>query len=156
MALHGSTVLPIGSILATIELLELSPAASVLGLWWEAVAESFRVVRDRSGAVVGVSIVIKGDRVPARPAQGDPLVGRWGDHLKRNPLATARGVLFHRHGWTGSTGRPPPDSVAAGIVADHKGRKLVRQLVGRCSMRSYSNSRTPDECLKRVMGRPSF
>lgn len=107
MALHGSTVLPIGSILATIELLELSPAASVLGLWWEAVAESFRVVRDRSGAVVGVSIVIKGDRVPARPAQGDPLVGRWGDHLKRNPLATARGVLFHRRGWTGRTGKPP-------------------------------------------------
>lgn len=70
--------------------------AAVLRTWWDNCPFSFRVVRDRAGAVVGLSVVAAADAVPYGLARTDPVVAAWRDHLARHPLPPSQRALFDR------------------------------------------------------------
>lgn len=85
-----------GLIRQIIERHEPPEAATVLGAWWDSCPSSYRVVRDRAGAVVGLSVVAPAEVVPYRLTRADPVVSAWRDHLARHPLPHGQCALFDR------------------------------------------------------------
>jgi hypothetical protein len=65
--------------------------------WWDAVPQAFAVVRDPDGEVVGFRCLAERDDVSAVLARRDPLVARWRDHLRRDPVPRGGRVLFARY-----------------------------------------------------------
>jgi Transcriptional regulatory protein, C terminal len=71
-------------------------AAAQLISWWEQSPQSFGVVRDRDGRVVGFSIVCEPDQVPYGAIEADPVTRSWREHLRREPVPRGQRVLWNR------------------------------------------------------------
>jgi hypothetical protein len=91
----------------------------LLEAWWAAVPGGFAVVRDPEGRVTGFRGVAERDDVPAALARRDPLVARWREHLRRDPVPRGHRVLFVR--WAQIAEDPlSPSSTQAALLLDIK------------------------------------
>lgn len=75
---------------------ESRPGASLLGAWRRAAPASFHVARDARGAVVGFYCLLDAALPRWSPANDDPIVRRWLDHLRADPVPSGQRVLFLR------------------------------------------------------------
>src|SRR3954470_7805014 len=81
--------------------------ASVLDAWLRLRPGSVRSVRDRTGAVVGCSIVSEWRDIPPSLERDDPVVAAWSRHAARNPLPSGQRTLTHRRWLAVGTGEGP-------------------------------------------------
>ena len=99
------------------------PAASVavLEAWWRREPTAFRVMRDRSGSIVGFHILADLDHLSHALLDMDPVARRCWDHLRRNPVPRGQRVLFNRC-WMARDFGEAPSPVQAACWLDVKGR----------------------------------
>ncbi len=71
-------------------------SARVLEAWWRRAPGSFRVARDRLGAVAGFDVICEMDSVSHRLVDEDPIMSQCWDHLRHHPVARGQRVLFFR------------------------------------------------------------
>jgi hypothetical protein len=92
---------------------------ALLEEWWTSVPGGFAVVRDPDGRVTGFRSVAERDEVPAALTRRDPMVARWGEHLRRDPVPRGNRVLFLR--WAAIDVDPlAPSSTQAALLLDIK------------------------------------
>lgn len=94
-------------------------AAESLLSWWRRLPQSFHVVRDRVGQVVGLYCKLRSDLVEPRWLSDDPVTASWCDHLRCNPLPDDHIALFCRR-WLASTEGDSPGEVQAAVWLDLK------------------------------------
>ena len=94
-------------------------AATQLVSWWEQSPQSFVVVRDRNGRVVGFSILFEPDEVPYGAIEADPITRSWREHLRRDPVPRGQRVLCNRR-WLSEDEGERPSSVQAACWLDIK------------------------------------
>jgi hypothetical protein len=85
--------------------------------WWRARPEAFKVVRQADGRVVGFRCLVERDDVSADLARRDPLVARWREHLRDDPVPRGGRVLFLRYVAT-ETHRETPSSALAALLLE--------------------------------------
>jgi len=73
-------------------------SAALIAQWWLRAPASFRVVRDRSGAVVGLHTVCEMEDLSHQLVALDPVARSWWDHLRSHPVPRGQRVLCSR-GW---------------------------------------------------------
>jgi hypothetical protein len=123
-------------------------AATQLLSWWDQAPESFRVVRDRDGRVVGFSILFEPDEVPYGAIEADPVTWSWREHLRRDPVPRGQRVLFNRR-WLSENEGERPSSVQAACWLDIKRvymelRPELRRLYTTvCDIATYAPMITP-------------
>jgi DNA-binding winged helix-turn-helix (wHTH) protein len=88
-------------------------AAAILLAWWATVPETFRVVRDDGGVVVGFLILAESETLPYGLVEDDPVARCWREHLRRRPVPRGQRVLFHRRFLARDTGDAPSPVQAA-------------------------------------------
>ena len=101
------------------ERLEPPSAAAGLATWWEETPDSFSVVLDREGAVVGFSVMFEPRTVPRAVLLGDPVTAQWWRHLREHPVPPGDRVLFLRR-WLGEDGGEGPSPIQAACWLDVK------------------------------------
>ena len=90
------------------------PAASaLLEDWWRLAPTTFRVVRDRWGAVAGFYILGELTALPRRLVENDSIASLWLDHVRRQPVPRGQRVLFCRRGLTRDQGEALSPALAA-------------------------------------------
>jgi hypothetical protein len=89
-------------------------AAHALDLWLERAPGAVRVIRDRSGALVGCSIVAEWRHIPASLERDDPITRALARHAARHPLPNGQTTLVHRRALARDTGegRSGPQAAA--------------------------------------------
>lgn len=86
-----------GTAITEIISLHESPASvAALDAWWRLAPASFRVARDRSGAVAGFYLVCDMESLSHRLVEADPVAAQCWEHLRRHPVARGERVLFNR------------------------------------------------------------
>jgi hypothetical protein len=75
---------------------ETEEGASLLERWREALPGAFHVVRDSSGKVAGFYCLFESTLPRWSPAAEDPIVRRWLEILRRDPVPSGQRVLFLR------------------------------------------------------------
>lgn len=93
--------------------------AAIVSAWWRSCPEMFRVVRDRSGAVTGLSVVGELDSLPHSVVRTDPVVAAWREHLARHPLPRGQRALVDRFHLSLEDGEAP-SPVQASLWLDIK------------------------------------
>ncbi len=81
--------------------------------WWQRAPGAFRVARDRSGTVAGLSILFEPDAVAYGAIEADPLTRLWREHLRRHPVARGQRVLFNRRWLSAANGEGLSEAQAA-------------------------------------------
>jgi hypothetical protein len=94
------------------------PAAD-LQAWWDETPESFSVVLDRDGTVVGFYLMFEPTAVRRAALLADPVTAQWWRHLHQHPVADGDRVLFLRR-WLGVDGGEGPSPVQAACWLDVK------------------------------------
>src|SRR3954449_4713911 len=89
--------------------------ASVLDAWLRLRPDAVRSVRDRTGAVVGCSIVAEWRDIPFSLERADPVVAAWSRHAARDPLPPGQRTLTHRRWLAAGTGEGPRGVQAAAL-----------------------------------------
>ena len=107
------------AIRAVYELQEPPGPAGLLGQWWAAHADSFSVVRNRDGAVVGFYVMFDPTAVDRGLLRADPLTRAWSLHLRDHPAPKDDSVLFLRR-WLGIEGGEGPSPIQAACWLDIK------------------------------------
>lgn len=74
---------------------EPSAATEQLMRLWEQAPQVFWVVRDAQSQVVGYFCPFTSDAVPASVLRDHPILKRWADHLRRDPLPKGQRALFY-------------------------------------------------------------
>jgi DNA-binding response OmpR family regulator len=74
-----------------------SEATALLDVWWHSAPDTFRVVRDAAGVVLGFSSVCQPQDVSRSLLRSDPITAAWMEHLRRDPVPSGQRVLFTRH-----------------------------------------------------------
>jgi DNA-binding winged helix-turn-helix (wHTH) protein len=69
-------------------------AAQSVRTWWDRIPQAFRVARDASGAVAAFMVVFERSDVPMAWLEDDPITAAELAHLRANPVAPTRRVLF--------------------------------------------------------------
>ncbi len=94
-------------------------AAAALKMWWDRMPESFHVVRERDGSVVGLYCLF--DPARANPAwmQDDPLARAWWRHLQANPVPRNQQAMFLRR-WLSIDDGELPSAVQGACWLDIK------------------------------------
>jgi hypothetical protein len=110
-------------ILEIIERHENSAMAAALGGWWSRAPETFVVMRDYKGIVVGFYCVFDPSRFPARVHREDPVTRTWMEHLDRQPVPRQQRALFLRRWLAAETGEAP-SAVQAACWVDLKRKYL--------------------------------
>jgi hypothetical protein len=87
--------------------------AAVLDTWLRLRPDAVRSVRDRTGAVVGCSIVAEWRDLPPSLERADPVVAAWSRHAARHPLPAGQRTLTHRRWLAAGTGEGPSGAQAA-------------------------------------------
>lgn len=100
-------------------LLEPPGAAAHLQAWWDETPDSFSVVLDRDGAVVGFSVMFEPRSVRRAVLLGDPVTAQWWRHLREHPVPEGDRVLFLRR-WLGVDGGEGPSPIQAACWLDVK------------------------------------
>jgi hypothetical protein len=99
--------------------LEPPGAAAQLQAWWDETPDSFSVVLDRDGAVVGFSVMFEPGSVRRAVLLGDPVTAQWWRHLREHPVPRGDRVLFLRR-WLGVDGGEGPSPIQAACWLDIK------------------------------------
>jgi DNA-binding response OmpR family regulator len=94
-------------------------SAAALDAWWRLAQGSFRVARDRSGAVVGFYLICEMESLSHRLIDADPVAGQCWAHLRSKPVARGERVLFNRTVLARDHG-DGPSSVQAAVWLDLK------------------------------------
>jgi hypothetical protein len=110
---------------------ETPEGASVLDAWLRLRPEAVRSVRDRTGAVVGCSIVAEWRDIPPSLERSDPVVGAWSRHAARNPLPPGQRTLTHRRWLAAGTGEGPSGVQAAALIDVKRDYFRLRPHLGR-------------------------
>jgi transcriptional regulator/AAA ATPase-like protein len=102
---------------------EWEPPASVaiLRAWWRREPGTFRVMRDRQGAVAGFHILAELDHLSHGLLEADPVARRCWEHLRREPVPRGQRVLLNRR-WLARDHGEAPSPVQAACWLDVKGR----------------------------------
>jgi hypothetical protein len=88
-------------------------AATQLRSWWEEAPETFSVIRDRDGVVVGFFSLLDTARMRRARAFSDPVVDGWSQHLLDNPLPKGEVALGLRRWLDSEVGELPCSAQAA-------------------------------------------
>jgi DNA-binding response OmpR family regulator len=94
-------------------------AAALVDHWWQVAPDSFYSVRDAEGTVVGFSCVLEQRMITQRMTDQDPVMRRWREHLRSEPIPKGQAVLFHRW-WLGRDRGEVPSPVQAATWLDLK------------------------------------
>jgi len=110
---------------------ETPEGASVLDAWLRLRPDAVRSVRDRTGAVVGCSIVAEWRDIPPSLERADPVVAAWSRHAARNPLPPGQRTLTHRRWLAAGTGEGPSGVQAAALLDVKRDYFRLRPHLGR-------------------------
>jgi hypothetical protein len=105
--------------------------ASVLDAWLRLRPDAVRSVRDRTGAVVGCSIVAEWRSIPPSLERADPVVAAWSWHAARHPLPPGQRTLTHRRWLAAGTGEGPSGVQAAALLDVKRDYFRLRPHLGR-------------------------
>ena len=94
-------------------------AAALLEQWWSVAPETFSVIRDRDGIVMGFFSLLDGTRMRPPLVRGDPVVQAWSGHLGEHPLARGQQALGLRR-WLAADRGEAPGAVQAACWLDVK------------------------------------
>jgi hypothetical protein len=106
-------------------------AAHALDLWLERAPGAVKAIRDRSGALVGCSIVAEWCDIPASLERDDPITGAWARHAARDPLPNGQTTLVHRRALARDTGEGPSGPQAAAWLDVKRDYFRMRPQLGR-------------------------
>ncbi len=109
----------VASIQAITERHEGPRAGRLLGLWWERAPQSFSVVRNRDGTVVGFYCMLDSAMMPSELMRDDPIACEWRNHLRHDPVPKNQRVLFLRR-WLSAEHGEKPSPVQAACWLDIK------------------------------------
>lgn len=84
------------AIASSVALHESPASAAALDAWWRLAPASFRVARDRTGAVAGFYLINHMEELSHRLLEADPVTAQVWEHHRRNPVARGERVLFNR------------------------------------------------------------
>jgi hypothetical protein len=107
------------AVLAIAERVEPPASVALLREWWGETPESFSVVLDGNGDVVGFYVMFDPASVRPRALRTDPLTAAWSRHLREHPVARGERVLFLRR-WLGVEGGEGPSPMQAACWLDIK------------------------------------
>ncbi len=110
---------------------ETPEGASVLDAWLRLRPDAVRSVRDRTGAVVGCSIVAEWRDIPPSLERVDPVVAAWSRHAALNPLPPGQRTLIHRRWLAAGTGESPSGVQAAALLDVKRDYFRLRPHLGR-------------------------
>src|SRR5436190_1675133 len=110
---------------------ETPEGASVLDAWLRLRPDAVRSVRDRTGAVVGCSIVAEWRDIPPSLERADPVVAAWSRHSARDPLPPGQRTLIHRRWLAAGTGEGPSGVQAAALLDVKRDYFRLRPHLGR-------------------------
>lgn len=110
---------------------EAPESASVLNAWLRLRPDAVRSVRDRTGAVVGCSIVAEWRDIPPSLERADPVVAAWSRHAARDPLPPGQRTLTHRRWLAAGTGEGPSGVQAAAFLDVKRDYFRLRPRLGR-------------------------
>jgi hypothetical protein len=110
---------------------ETPEGATVLDGWLRIRPDAVRTVRDRTGAVVGCSIVAEWRDIPPSLERADPVVAAWTRHAARNPLPPGQRTLVHRRWLAAGTGESPSGVQAAALLDVKRDYFRLRPHLGR-------------------------
>jgi len=105
--------------------------AEVLDAWLRLRPEAVRSVRDRTGAVVGCSVVAEWRDIPHALERQDPVVAAWSRHAARSPLPPGQRTLTHRRWLAAGTGEGPSGVQAAALLDVKRDYFRMRPHLGR-------------------------
>jgi hypothetical protein len=110
---------------------ETPEGASVLDAWMRLRPEAVRSVRDRTGAVVGCSVVAEWRDIPPSLERADPVVAAWSRHAAGHPLPPGQRTLTHRRWLAAGTGEGPSGVQAAALLDVKRDYFRMRPHLGR-------------------------
>ena len=110
---------------------ETPEGASVLDAWLRLRPDAVRSVRDRTGAVVGCSIVAEWRDIPPSLERADPVVAAWSRHAARDPMPPGQRTLTHRRWLATGTGEGPSGVQAAALLDVKRDYFRLRPHLGR-------------------------
>jgi hypothetical protein len=117
--------------------------ASVLDTWLRLLPAAVRSVRDRTGAVIGCSIVAEWRDISPSLERADPVVAAWSRHAARAPLPPGQRTLTHRRWLAAGTGESPSGVQAAALLDVKRHYFRLRPHLGRL----YLSVRDPEPFL---------
>jgi hypothetical protein len=88
-------------------------AAAVLDRWLERAPNVVRAIRDRSGTLVGASILGEWREIPPSLERDDPVLAAWASHAARHPLPPGQTTLVLRRVLARDGGEGPSSGQAA-------------------------------------------
>jgi Transcriptional regulatory protein, C terminal len=106
-------------------------AAHALDLWLERVPSTVGVIRDRSGALVGCSIVAEWCEIPPSLERDDPVTGAYARHAALHPLPNGQRTLVVRRSLAHDTGEGPSGAQAAAWLDCKRRYFRMRPQLGR-------------------------
>jgi hypothetical protein len=115
-------------ILAIAERNEGPQAAALLAQWWSQAPETFRVIRDRDGAVAGFYIVFEPTTLDQSLLLQDPILSSWWQHLQEDPIPKRQKAVFCRR-WLSEQYGELPSPVQAASWLDLKGVYMEKRSV---------------------------
>ena len=74
-----------------------SEATALVDAWWHSAPDTFRVVRNAEGLVLGFSSLCQPQEVSRSLLRRDPVTAAWIEHLRREPVPSGQRVLFTRY-----------------------------------------------------------
>ena len=111
--------------------LETPAAASLLDRWLDCEPGSVRVIRDRSGSLVGCSVVSTWRDIPVALERVDPVLAAWARHLARSPLPAGQTTVVLRRVLTVAAGEGPSPAQAAAWLDVKRDYFMLRPHLGR-------------------------
>jgi hypothetical protein len=107
-------------------------AAALLAQWWSQAPQTFRVIRDRDGAVAGFYIVFEPTMLDQSLLLQDPILSSWWHHLMEDPIPKRQKAIFCRR-WLSDQYGELPSPVQAACWLDLKGiymekRHMLRRI----------------------------
>jgi hypothetical protein len=110
---------------------ETPEGALALDAWLRLRPEAVRSVRDRTGAVVGCSIVAEWRDIPPSLERADPVVAALSRHAARHPLPPGQRTLTHRRWLAAGSGEGPSGVQAAALLDVKRDYFRMRPYLGR-------------------------
>jgi len=132
---------------------ETPEGASVLDAWLRLRPDAVRSVRDRTGAVVGCSIVAEWRDIPPSLERADPVVAAWSRHAARDPLPPGQRTLTHRRWLAAGTGEGPSGVQAVALLDVKRDYFRLRPHLGRLYL-SVRDPRPFSDALRTLGFRP--
>ncbi len=105
--------------------------ADALDAWWRLAPGAVRVIRDRTGSVVGCSIVAEWRHIPPSLDRSDAVVAGWARHAASHLLPPGQTTLVHRRVLSDEAGEGPSGPQAAAWLDLKRDYFRLRPQLGR-------------------------